>query len=166
MPSNENKAAYLRTYEGWLEEGGTSVKTKQGPELFSDSLYTHGNGMIVRIIQFNDKSDKILVTARLGIPTDIQQQFGELSEPEKRDISNDISLALTQIGVQYNIQVINGILQGVILERTVFGESMNKQIFFDNLYRVVDALVMTSTVVAKKLGGNISGSSGNPSFYG
>jgi hypothetical protein len=166
MTTQDDKARFRQTYEAWIQDEGAELRVNQTPNVFSDSVYTHGNGMTVRIIQFNDKSDKILITARLAVPGDAQQQLGELSETERRDISNDIALALTQIGVQYNIQIVNTILQGVILERVVFGVGLNKQIFFDNLYRIIDAIVMTSTLISKKLGGNITSSGGNPSFYG
>src|SRR5262245_56476489 len=164
MARSDDKAKYRQIYESWIQEIGAGLVVNQSPNLFSDSNYIHGNGMTVRIVQFNDESDKILLTARLAMPPEIQQQFREWSEIQKNDISNEIALSLTHVSVQYNLQIVNTILEGVILERTVFGENLHKQVFFDNLYRIIDAIVMTSTVIGRKLGGNTSSSGGNPSF--
>jgi hypothetical protein len=63
-------------------------------------------------------------------------------------------------------------LQAIVIERTLFGESLNKQIFYDALFRIIDAIVAVQTKFREKLGmlAASKGASGNApesgtSFY-
>lgn len=171
MTTNEEKAEYQKRYEEWLVANGTPLKVQTSPSLFCDGVYTHPNGMTVSIRQLSDSSDRIIIVANLNLPPAIQGAFSSLPDVEKAALSVEITLGLIQLGVQFSFPMQNNTLQGVTVERTVFGESMTKQIFFDNLYRIIDALVIVQLRFQQKLGSgtnqpSIGGSEVNTSFYG
>jgi hypothetical protein len=171
LTTNEEKAEYQKRYEEWLVANGTPLKVQTSQSLFCDGVYTHPNGMTVSIRQLSDRSDRIIIVANLNLPPAIQAAFSSLPDVEKAALSVEITLGLIQLGVQFSFPMQNNTLQGVTVERTVFGESMTKQIFFDNLYRIIDALVIVQLRFQQKLGSgtnqsSIGGSEVNTSFYG
>ena len=169
MTTSEEKARYQKDYETWIMANGDKIVNQTNPNVFSDSVYTHPNQVTVSIRQLNDQTDRIIFGANLNFPPDAQQVISALPNTEQAGLGDEAVLMLTQMGVQFNFLVQNNILQSITVERTVFGESMTKQIFFDNLYRIIDALSALQTKFHQKLGtGKMtsSGSSTNSSFYG
>lgn len=171
LTTNEEKAGYQKRYEEWLASNGTPLNVQNNPALFCDAVYAHPNGMTVSIRQLSDSSDRIIVVANLKLPPAIQEAFLSLPDIEKAALSVDLTLGLIQLGVQFSFPMQNNVLQSVTVERTVFGESMTKQIFFDNLYRIIDALVIIQLRFQQRLGSgtsqtSIGGSEVNTSFYG
>ena len=171
MTSNEEKAGYQNRYEQWLADSGRPLKIQNSPELFCDGVYTHLNGITVSIRQLNDTSDRIIMVANLNIPPALQEAFSNLPDSDKAALSLDTTLGLLQLGVQFSFPVKDNVLQAVTVERTVFGESMTKQIFFDNLYRIIDALIVVQLRFQQRLGlalhkTSVGEGGANTSFYG
>lgn len=172
MTASDDKAKFQHTYEGWISENGVALTRRQNTNVFSETVYTHRNGIMVSIRQHNDDSDRIILAATMKFPPAVQQQIHDLGDVEQERLSDEVILLMTQMSVQFSFMGENKILQSISVERTVFGGSMTKQIFFDNLYRIIDALVALQTKFRQKLGtvANSTGSGENAantsSFYG
>jgi len=169
MITSDEKARYQKDYETWIKANSDKIVNQPNPNVFSDSVYTHPNHVTMSIRQLNDQTDRIIFGANLNFPADALEVISALPSTEQIGLGDKAVLMLTQMGVQFNFQVQNNILQSITVERTVFGESMTKQIFFDNLYRIIDALSALQTKFHQKLGtGRVTsgGSSTHSSFYG
>jgi len=165
MTSDEDKSHLQQQYEQWITDLGSQIGRPSNPNVFSEIVYSHPNGMSVSIVQPNDQSDRIVCTTRLNIPPDVQQTLIELPEEQRGSLMTEIQYGLLQMGIQFGFSLQNNIIQAIAVERTVFGESLNKQVFFDNLYRVIDGLVFVQTKLREKLGSRM-GRAANTSAYG
>ena len=142
MVTNAEKDRLRELYEGWLVSNSMAITRPNNPSVYSETIYNHPGGGGISIIQLNDGSDKIIVTTRINFGPDVQQSVGSLDATAQRSFVNGMATALMQIGAQYNIQQANNTVQSVIVERTIFGEGLSKQIFFDNLFTVVSGAIL------------------------
>jgi hypothetical protein len=163
--SDSEKARYQQQYENWIREMGIQLSQQSNPNVYSEMVYTHPNGMAVGILQLKDQSDRIVISTRLNMPPEVQQSFSGLPQDEQLGLLNEVKYGLLQLGVQFAFPMQDNVLQAVVVERTVFGESLTKQILFDNLYRVIDGLVFIQTKIHEKLGARV-GRSSNTNAYG
>lgn len=171
LASSDEKARYQQAYEQWIRSNGGSVVVQTNPAAFSDSIFTHPNKMTVSIRQPKDSSDRIILAANLSIPHETQQLIISFPELEQAAFSHEIALLMIQIGVQFSFRIQENILQGITVERTIYGQSMTKQVFFDNLYRIIDALVALQLKFQQMLGSGglkrtTAGNETATSFYG
>jgi hypothetical protein len=158
MTTREEKMGYQTKYQNWIKSVGASLQVRlPNDQILADSLYTHANGIILRILQLSDDSDRILLVTKLNFPAEAQQLIAALPETKRTALFNETALLLTKMGIQFSVNMQESSLQEITLERTVFGESMTKQIFFDNLYRIIDAIVALNIKLRQKMGATMPG---------
>jgi len=167
MSSNTEKDRLKALYEGWLVTNGMAISRPNNPAVYSETVYSHQSGGGISIIQLNDGSDKIIMTTRVNFGPDVQQSIGALVANAQRSFANGMGIGLMQIGAQFTIQQANNTIQSVIVERTVFGEGLTKQIFFDNLFIVMSGAVQVVMAIQDKFGiqsgrGPSSGTASSP----
>lgn len=165
MVSETDKAGYQKRYDSWITDAGVQKTHTNNPNVFSETIYTHPNGIAVSVIQLKDQSDKIILTSRLNIPPDLRQSISTLPEDHQLALLNELKYGLLQMGAQYALPMNDNLLQAVVVERTTFGDGLTKQVFFDNLYRVIDGLVFAQIKVQEKLGTRF-GRASNTNVYG
>jgi hypothetical protein len=165
VASDSDKAGYQQQYENWIKELGTPISQPNNPNVFSETVYTHPNGMAVGVIQLKDQSDRIVMSTRLNLPLEVQQTIAALPQDEQVALLNELKYGLLQMGLQFGFPMQDNILQAVVVERTTFGESLTKQVFFDNLYRVIDGLVFIQMKIHERLGTRV-GRAGSTNVYG
>ena len=142
MSANNEKDRLKALYEGWLITNGMAITRPVNASVYSETIYNHPSGSGISIIQLNDGSDKIIITTRVNLGQDVQQLIGAMDINGQRSFTNGMATALMQIGAQFNIQHANNTVQFISVERTLFGEGLTKQIFFDNLFTVVSGAIL------------------------
>jgi hypothetical protein len=88
-----------------------------------------------------------------------------MPQAEQLSLLNDLKYGLLHMGLQFGLPMKDNILQAVVVERTTFGEGLTKQIFFDNLYHVIDGLVFMQMKIHERLGAGV-GRASNTNVYG
>lgn len=142
MTTNGEKDHLRELYEGWLVTNGMAITRPNNPGVYTETVYNHPSGAGISIVQLNDGSDKIIITTRVNFGPDIQQAIGAMDASAQRSFSNGMAIAIMQLGAQFNFHAQNNTIQSVNIERTVFGEGLTKQVFFDNLFTVISAAVV------------------------
>jgi hypothetical protein len=169
LPVNEKKDLLKQAYEEWMISNGFSISRPTNHNTYCETVYNHPNGAGISIVQLNDGTDKIIITTRVNFGPDIQIAFVGLPHPDQMKLINDISLLLMQIGVQFNILSQASAVQSIIVERTIYGENITKQLFFDCLSQVINGALVILMKVQERFGGQNSRSSasstlGSPAY--
>lgn len=151
MKIQEEKKRMQRLYEGWLNVNGWAAKRCENKAVLSDTSFIHPSGLELHIIQEADMSDRIHIINTIFADADAPTELANMQPEERTKMVREVKKILLQIGAQYNLDYDGLRLKSITIQRTLYGENLTKQVFFDNISKVIDGTLLVLMYLESKV---------------
>jgi len=149
MPSDETLQERIReTVRGFLIEDQWRLGELSGPDLVWGHLASDRQGRKLVIGQRRDRTDEVLLQARVSVHENTRAQLKALIPEDRKGFLWDMRMALLQMNVDFN-----GITDdptNIRVMTRIFFDGMSKDVFFQRLSEVRRALLTILWMLNRK----------------
>jgi hypothetical protein len=142
--------------EDWVTKSNFKLKNNSNATAFSDLSVFHASGIEIHVVQPNADNDEIYLMQRTDLAPDAQAAAASLSADQRNNLIGEAINILLIKGVQFKFDFDSSTIKSILLQRTLYGEGLSKQVFFDALMLIVEAQMIASRIILAKLGQSLA----------
>ena len=156
MNVQEEKNRLQKLIEQWLVQNNFTIQRHENADVLSEISVKYPNGMQVNFIQRRDQSDALQIATVVNIAPDAQAIISGWDSAQAKLTIDELKAELIRMSVQFIFEGQQNSIGRIILTRTVYGEGLTKQLFFDSSTRVMESAVMVFLKLENAVGRRVS----------